>query len=266
MSTETDEAKKAIRRRVWDLLVAEHVVERGAHGSIPAFADADAAADRLAALPEWRSAQVVKAVPDRAQQPVRDRALRDGKLLYVAVPKLAADLPFFVLDPADPGSVPAEPSDAPAEPGGAPAGAGPGEHAAHHARKIAVEDMRRVDIVVCGSVAVNRRGTRLGKGAGYADIAVALLQEAGRIGPSTVIVTTVHPLQVVDDVMPETEHDFSVDLIVTPDEVIECEPQRRPSGLYWNNLTAAKIAAIPVLAARAAARRDQRQPFRGFRP
>ena len=51
------------------------------------------------------------------------------------------------------------------------------------ARKIGVEDMRRVDIVVCGSVAVNRRGTRLGKGAGYSDIEVALLQESGRIGP-----------------------------------------------------------------------------------
>jgi 5-formyltetrahydrofolate cyclo-ligase len=37
--------------------------------------------------------------------------------------------------------------------------------------------------------------------------------------------------------------------------VIECEPQRRPSGLYWNNLTAAKIAAIPVLARRVAAAR-----------
>lgn len=260
MSTDIDETKKAIRRRVWDLLVAERVVERGVHGSIPAFVGAGAAADRLAALPEWRSAQVVNAVPDRAQQPVRDRALRDGKLLYVAVPRLAAELPFFVLDPADPGG-------GLADPGGAPTGAGPAEHAAHHARKVAVEDMRRVDIVVCGSVAVNRRGTRLGKGAGYADIAVALLQEAGRIGPSTVIVTTVHPLQVIDDVMPETEYDFSVDLIVTPDEVIECEPQRRPSGLFWTNLTAAKIAAIPVLAARAAAaRRDQRPPPRGLRP
>ena len=241
MSTETDEAKKAIRRRVWDLLVAEHVVERGVHGYIPAFVGAEAAADRLAGLAEWRAARVVKAVPDRAQQPVRERALRDGKLLYVAVPKLAAELPFFVLDPAGLAAAPAE--------------AAAREHAARHARKVAVEDMRRVDVVVCGSVAVNRRGSRLGKGAGYSDIAVALLQEAGRIGPSTVIVTTVHPLQVVDDVVPETEHDFSVDLIVTPDEVIECEPPRRPTGLYWNNLTAAKIAAIPVLAARAAARR-----------
>lgn len=112
-----------------------------------------------------------------------------------------------------------------------------------------------MDLVVVGSVAVNRRGTRLGKGAGYSDIEIALLQEAGRIGPSTVIVTTVHPLQVIDEPIPETEHDFSVDLIVTPGEVIACEPQRRPTGLYWNNLTATKIAAIPVLAAKAAAKR-----------
>jgi 5-formyltetrahydrofolate cyclo-ligase len=241
VTADIDQAKQAIRARVWDLLVAERVVERGVHGYIPAFAGAEGAADRLAGLPEWRSAQVVKAVPGRAQQPVRERALRDGKLLYVAVPRLAADLPFFVLDPAGQTATPAE--------------AAAREHTARHARKIGVEDMRRVDLVVVGSVAVNRRGTRLGKGAGYSDIEVALLQEAGRIGPSTVIVTTAHPLQVIDEPIPETEHDFSVDLIVTPDEVIECEPQRRPSGLYWNNLTPAKIAAIPVLAARAAAAR-----------
>jgi len=238
VSAGIDEVKQAIRRRIWDLLVQEHVVKHGVHGYIPAFAGADAAAGRLAALPEWQAAQVVKAVPDRAQQPVRERALLDGKLLYVAVPRLAAELPFFVLDPADLTAAPGQ--------------AATTEHAAHHARKIAVEDMRRVDMVVVGSVAVNRRGTRVGKGAGYSDIEVALLQEAGRIGPSTVIVTTVHPLQVIDDAIPETEHDFSVDLIVTPDEVIQCEPQRRPTGLYWNTLTPAKIAAIPVFAARAA--------------
>jgi len=238
VSAGIDQAKQAIRTQVWDLLVAERVVDRGVHGYIPAFVGAAAAADRLAELPEWRAAEVVKAVPDRAQQPVRERAVRDGKLLYVAVPRLAAELPFFVVDPA-----------------ASAAAAAAGERAAHHARKVGVEGMRRVDMVVCGSVAVNRRGSRLGKGAGYTDIAVALLQEAGRIGPSTVIVTTVHPLQVIDGPIPETEHDFSVDLIVTPDEVIECEPPRRPTGLYWNNLTAAKIAAIPVLAARAAARR-----------
>jgi 5-formyltetrahydrofolate cyclo-ligase len=110
--------------------------------------------------------------------------------------------------------------------------------------------MRPVDLIVCGSVAVNRRGVRLGKGAGYSDIEVALLQEAGLIGPETTIVTTVHSLQVVDDELPETDHDFSVDLIVTPDEVIRCADPRRPEGLVWKHLSDEKIAAIPVLSAR----------------
>lgn len=73
--------------------------------------------------------------------------------------------------------------------------------------------MRRVQLVVCGSVAVNRTGARLGKGAGDSGIEVALLTEAGLIGPSTVVVTTVDPLQVVEGPLPETGHDFRVDLI-----------------------------------------------------
>jgi len=85
--------------------------------------------------------------------------------------------------------------------------------------------MRPVDLVVCGSVAVNRDGVRIGKGAGYSDIEVAILCEAGLIGPQTTIVTTVHSLQVVEGPLPETEHDFGVDVIVTPEEIIEC-PRR----------------------------------------
>ena len=41
-----------------------------------------------------------------------------------------------------------------------------------------MEDMRPADPVVCGSVVVNRQ---LGKGAGYSDIGIALLVEAGLI-------------------------------------------------------------------------------------
>ncbi|WP_319789610.1 MULTISPECIES: hypothetical protein [Streptomyces] len=39
-------------------------------------------------------------------------------------------------------------------------------------------------------------------------------------------------------------------LIVTPDEVIQCPNRRRPRGMVWNGLTAEKIAQIPVLSAR----------------
>jgi 5-formyltetrahydrofolate cyclo-ligase len=225
---------------MWDLLERERAVEPGVHGYIPAFEGAEAAADRLASLPVWQAARVVKSVPDRAQQPVRERALLDGKLLYMAVPMLADERPFYLLDPRRIAVTAAE--------------AASRTTAANVAPKVGVEEMQPVDVVVCGSVAVNRDGVRLGKGAGYSDIEVALLQEAGLISPSTVIVTTVHPMQVVDGPLPETGHDFSVDLIVTPDEVIECGPPRRPSGLYWDHLTEGKIAAIPILAMRAAAR------------
>jgi hypothetical protein len=73
-----------------------------------------------------------------------------------------------------------------------------------------------VDLVVCGSVAVNREGARIGKGGGFSDLEVAFLLEAGAIRPDTVLATTVHALQVVDEPLPETIYDFRVDLIVTP--------------------------------------------------
>jgi 5-formyltetrahydrofolate cyclo-ligase len=43
-------------------------------------------------------------------------------------------------------------------------------------------------------------------------------------------VTTVHHLQVVDEALPETGHDFSVDLIVLPND-LEATPPHWQSGL-----------------------------------
>jgi 5-formyltetrahydrofolate cyclo-ligase len=114
---------------------------------------------------------------------------------------------------------------------------------------IGLDDMQPVDLIVCGSVAVNRNGARLGKGAGYSDIEVALLTEAGLIRPETTIVTTVRQLQVVEEELPEAKHDFRVDVIVTPSEVIRCTPARRPDGLAIESLSDEQVAAMPVLAA-----------------
>ena len=230
-----ERVKHEIRQRVWALLDQHRAVRPpGAEGRIPNFVGAQAAADRLAALPGWQAATVVKANPDKAQLAVRARALLDGKLLYMAVPRLADVHPFFLLDPNHLAVPPLE--------------AATSRQAASTARKVPVAEVRPVDLVVCGSVAVNRSGARLGKGGGFSDIEVALLHEAGLIGPQTTMVTTVHALQVVDEPLPETDHDFRVDLIVTPDEVIGCQAPRRPLRILWDHLDHDKIAAIPVLA------------------
>jgi 5-formyltetrahydrofolate cyclo-ligase len=64
-----------------------------------------------------------------------------------------------------------------------------------------------------------------------------------------VLATTVHPLQVVDEPLPETLHDLRVDLIVTPHEAIWCSEPHRPPGILWEHLHPAKIAEVPALAA-----------------
>jgi 5-formyltetrahydrofolate cyclo-ligase len=229
-------AKQAVREGVWSQLERAGVVESGVRGYIPAFEGADQAAERLAGLPVWQEAQTLQIAPDRAQLPVRIRALQDGKLVYMAVPKLATPEPFYLLDP---NNLPV------------PAGeAADRTVAARIAPGISVNEMQAIDLIVCGSVAVNDRGARLGKGAGYSDIEVALLAEAKLISDRTIIATTVHDLQVLNEDLPEQAHDFRVDLIVTPERVIWPGNPKRPARLDLDSLSSDQIAAIPVLAQR----------------
>ncbi|MGW4400398.1 hypothetical protein ACWEHA_34330 [Amycolatopsis nivea] len=62
----------------------------------------------------------------------------------------------------------------------------------------------------------------------------------------------------MDTDLPETEHDFSVDVIVTPEQVIYCEARRRPAGIVWSHLSIEKIRAIPALSVRAEAQEPGR--------
>jgi 5-formyltetrahydrofolate cyclo-ligase len=89
----------------------------------------------------------------------------------------------------------------------------------------------------------------VGKGGGFSDLEYAIGRAVGCIDDSTVVATTVHPLQVVDDDLPTTAHDFFLDLIVTPDEVIRPRRGRRaqPRGILHDHLTAEHHETVPVL-------------------
>jgi len=233
-------AKAALRDEVWSAMREARVARfPGAAGRIPNFTGAEAAAQRLRETPEWQRARTLKANPDSAQWPVRQRALEDGKTVYMAVPRLAGQEPFFALDP-----------DHLSEP---PRTAASISGAARSARKVTLAEVAPVALVVMGCVAAGEDGTRLGKGGGFADLEFALAAAAGLIGPDTVCVTTVHELQVrPPGAIPVTGHDVPVDLIVTPERVIDCRQARgaRPAaGIRWADLTEEKIAAIPLLAA-----------------
>jgi 5-formyltetrahydrofolate cyclo-ligase len=233
-------AKAELRQQVWAQMRAAKVARfPGAAGRIPNFTGAEAAAERLRGLPAWQVARTVKANPDAAQWPVRQRALEGGKTVYMAVPRLAGPEPFFALDPAHLAEPPRKASSI--------------SGAARSARRVMLADLAPVDLVVMGSVAAAGDGARLGKGGGFADLEYALASAAGLIGPDTVSVTTVHELQVVAaGTIPVTSHDVLVDFIVTPERVIDCRArhgQRAAPSIHWADLTEEKIAAIPLLTA-----------------
>jgi 5-formyltetrahydrofolate cyclo-ligase len=170
------------------------------------------------------------------QLPVRARALAEGRRLYMAVPKLVEARPFRLLDPP---RLSMPPRKAASIKGSESEGV-----------LTALDDLPHLDLVVCGTVAVNRSGVRVGKGGGFSDLELALCIEHGVVDDDTVIVTTVHDLQVLDEDLPETDHDFRVDIVVTPTEVIRCRRVARPAGVLWEHLDDDKVAAIPVLRTR----------------
>src|SRR6202035_2032697 len=93
-------AKAVLRQDVWSAMRAAKVARfPGAAGRIPNFTGAEAAAERLRGTPGWQGGATPNANPDLAQLPVRQRALEDGKTVYMAVPRLAGPEPFFALEP-----------------------------------------------------------------------------------------------------------------------------------------------------------------------
>ena len=207
----------------------------GAEGRIPNFAGAKLAAQKLSAHRLWKRAQVVKANPDSPQTHARRMALEDGKQLIMAVPRLRDKHPFRLLDPRRLSK--AQVREAATIKG-----------ALRHGRVVALEEVPEIDFVICGSVAVNLSGARIGKGGGFSDLEYGMLIDAGKIDDHTFVATTVHPIQILREHLMVTDHDLPVDLIATPRAVIDVERMYdRPRGILWDHLQPPQIHEIPVL-------------------
>jgi 5-formyltetrahydrofolate cyclo-ligase len=231
-------SKNAIRNEVWTVLEKKKAARfPGATGRIPNFVGAEVCSRILADTTIWKTARVLKVNPDSPQRAIRQKALEEGKIVYMAVPRLRTEKPFIELDPSKLKC--------------SPYGASSIKGAATYGRLVRLEEVKAIDLVVCGSVAVNRRGARVGKGGGYSDLEFALLFEEGKIAEDSPIVTSVHPLQVLEEELPMTVHDIPLTAIVTPKEIIKIHPRaRRPKGVYWNMLPREMIEAIPALTAK----------------
>jgi len=227
--------KDAIRQKVWTRVITAGVVRfPGAQGRVPNFAGAERAARLLTQLTIWKRATVVKCDLSAPQLPLRRAALAEGKILYLPLPGLHAERCFLEIDPSRLGSRPWRAASL--------------RGALRWGRPVAPHELRSIDLVVVGSVAVSRQGARVGRGSGAADLEYALLRRAGKVREYTPIVTTIHPLQLVDDRITMRAHDIPVDFLITPDQVVAAPSlYPRPRGILWDLLPDERIRAIPAL-------------------
>ncbi len=207
---------------------------RPVQGRIPNFVGAEEAAKRLSELEDWKDANVLKSNPDSPQKPVRERALKEGKIVYMAVPRLRELKCFVELDPRFLGTDVLKASTI--------------RGAFKYGLNVHPKEMKNVDLVIAGSVAVDRKGGRVGKGGGYSDLEYAIARQFDLISDDTPVASTVHPAQVVDFELETRDHDVPLTLIVTPSETIRADGSlEKPTGILWHILNEQMIDSIPIL-------------------
>jgi 5-formyltetrahydrofolate cyclo-ligase len=234
--------KWEIRKRMWDYMEDNDIAQfpRPVHHRIPNFKGAEQAAGRLAQLDEFRNANMIKVNPDTPQRPVRHAVLADGKTLLTPQPRLRTGF-FSTIQMATLPNSNVQIEDCTNSVGVAKWGT-----------PVSLNEEYNVDLVVVGSTAVcPTTGARVGKGEGFAELEWGILSEQGNLDAAkTIVVTTVHDCQVVNDIPSDqlTQHDVPVDIIVTPTQVIRV-PNRapKPSGIFWELLSPQKLAQIRVL-------------------
>ncbi|CAJ2666319.1 unnamed protein product [Trifolium pratense] len=231
--------KWVIRKRIWDLMERNNFAQnpRPVHHRIPNFVGASIAADKMRELDVFRTAQCVKVNPDSPQKQVRFLTLSDGKKLLTPQPRLRTGF-FSVIESNMLTS-------------GTIKEACTSVGVAKYGRPIGLDEKIKVDLIVIGSVAVDpKTGARLGKGEGFAELEYGMLRYMGAIDDSTLVVTSVHDCQLVDDIPVDKLliHDVPVDIICTPTQVIFTHTSiPKPQGIYWDKLSPEKLGQIRIL-------------------
>jgi 5-formyltetrahydrofolate cyclo-ligase len=230
--------KDELRSAIWSKLEETGVGVGPVWNLISDFVGAEDAAERLSQTSFWQEAKVIKSNPDKPQIPVRYRALRDGKRLYTPVPELVKDFPFLLLDPEEL-----------TKKGISFEEAAHIEGALEHGQRVQFTEMDSMDVIVVGSVAASKGGGRTGKGGGFADLELGIFSELGKVPAHAQILTTISDIQVVDDsAVPLQSHDYPLDWIFTPTQVIETKHSHpKPTGVSWDVVKDDQFNDIPFL-------------------
>jgi len=182
-------------------------------------------------MKEFQNAKTVKVNPDSPQRQVRLEVLSHGKILLMPTPRLRSG--FILLDD----NVPRDRLKLASSIRGA----------FTLGRRVSLDKVPAIDLVIVGSVAVAPDGGRIGKGEGYSEMEYGILRELELVTESTPVITTVHESQIVASV-PLEDHDIAVDYIVTPTRVLATgRAKPRLAGIIWSKVSPEMMERMPVL-------------------
>ena len=192
---------------IWKLMEEKGIATfpKPVYHRVPNFIGAEKAAQNLRNLPEYKKAKVIFCNPDSPQRPVREMTLEDGKILVMATPRLKHG--FLVI--------------APETTVGRERFASTIKGAFNFGKE--TTDFPKPDLIVTGSVAVDKDGNRLGKGRGYGDREIRMIKEKFGKVP---VVTSIHDIQLINYAT-STPQDEKLDIIVTPTKIIRIKRNKR---------------------------------------
>lgn len=197
--------RERLRQRIWLTMRDTGVLSfpLDAFGRIPNFIGAEQAAELLAAQPEFENARCIFVAPDHVLRRLRELVLERGKVLAVALPlRWRRKGQTWLLQITERCAIKAATSV---------------DNFLRYGQPLATP----IDLVVVGSVVVDRQGHRLSPHRGLGDPELQRLGESGWLKDDALFATVVHPLQFADDLAKwVTDADEPVHLIVTPDEVV----------------------------------------------
>ncbi|MCX7785336.1 MAG: 5-formyltetrahydrofolate cyclo-ligase [candidate division WOR-3 bacterium] len=194
--------KDEIRFRIWDYMEKNNLITfpKPCYGRIPNFIGAESACSRLLEIPEFETAQCIFTAPDAVLIAARRLILASGKTLLVALPHITDYKEIKGKELAD--------------------------------KAITIQGLKRygqspktpADLFIQGSVAVDLKGNRLGKGKGYGDREYEELKIKNLLKPNAKVITIVHECQIVADFSYLVrEKDVKVNYILTPQRIIEVD-------------------------------------------
>ncbi|MEO0087328.1 MAG: 5-formyltetrahydrofolate cyclo-ligase [candidate division WOR-3 bacterium] len=191
--------KEEIRREIWEYMEKNNLVTfpRPCYGRIPNFVGSEQAARKLYQIEEFLRAKGVFSAPDNVLKEARRITLKEGKSLIVALPHIKGYVEIKGKELADKAIT------------------------IKNFEKYGKEPKTFIEVFIQGSVAVDLKGNRLGKGKGYGDKEYYDLKNRGLLREPLVI-TIVHDCQILEDFSYLVEpHDIKVDVILTPTRIIK---------------------------------------------